>query len=69
MVQWLAAGGQVGILDGSNTAEERRKELVDQFKSVGVNCLFIESICDNPQIIDANIRGVKLSSPDVRVLS
>ncbi|KAG0239569.1 6-phosphofructo-2-kinase/fructose-2,6-bisphosphatase [Mortierella sp. GBAus27b] len=64
MIQWLTTGGQVGILDGSNTTEERRQELVDQFKSVGISCLFIESICDNPQIIDANIRSVKVSSPD-----
>ncbi|KAG0264659.1 hypothetical protein BG011_006366 [Mortierella polycephala] len=64
MVQWLAGGGQVGILDGSNTTVERREELVARFKSVNVNYMFIESICDNPQIIDANIRSVKVSSPD-----
>ncbi|KAF9988518.1 hypothetical protein BGZ65_001980 [Modicella reniformis] len=64
MVRWLASGGQVGILDGSNTTEERRQALVDRFKSVGVNCMFIESICDNPEIIDSNILSVKVSSPD-----
>ncbi|KAF8925802.1 hypothetical protein BGZ58_000471 [Dissophora ornata] len=64
MVQWFAGGGQVGILDGSNTTEERRQVLVDRFKSVDVHYLFIESICDNPEIIDANIRSVKVSSPD-----
>ncbi|KAF9898388.1 hypothetical protein BX616_004099 [Lobosporangium transversale] len=64
MISWLASGGQVGILDGHNTTEERRQELVSRFKAVDVHCLFIESICDNPQIIDANIRSVKVSSPD-----
>ncbi|KAI1315067.1 hypothetical protein EDD11_001360 [Mortierella claussenii] len=64
MVSWFSVGGQVGILDGSNTTEERRQQLVERFKTVQVNCLFIESICDNPQIIDANIRSVKVSSPD-----
>ncbi|KAG0212588.1 hypothetical protein BGX28_006024 [Mortierella sp. GBA30] len=64
MVQWFAGGGQVGILDGSNTTEERRQELEERFKSVNVHYLFIESICDNPLIVDANIRSVKLSSPD-----
>jgi len=67
MIQWFAGGGQVGILDGSNTTEERRQELVERFKSVNVNYMFIESICDNPQIIDTNIRSVKVSSPDVRI--
>ncbi|KAG0326680.1 hypothetical protein BGZ99_009178 [Dissophora globulifera] len=64
MIQWFASGGQVGILDGSNTTEERRHELVERFKSSNVHYLFIESICDNSEIIDANIRSVKLSSPD-----
>ncbi|KAG0068402.1 hypothetical protein BGZ89_004768 [Linnemannia elongata] len=64
MIRWFAAGGQCGILDGSNTTEERRRELVERFKSVDVHYMFIESICDNPTIIDSNIRSVKVSSPD-----
>ncbi|KAF9934049.1 hypothetical protein FBU30_003559 [Linnemannia zychae] len=64
MVQWFAQGGQVGILDGSNTTAERRQELVDRFKTCNVHPMFIETICDNPAIIDANIRNVKVSSPD-----
>jgi hypothetical protein len=67
MVQWFASGGQVGILDGSNTTEERRTELVERFKTFNVHPMFIETICDNPAIIDANIRNVKVSSPDVSV--
>jgi len=67
MIRWFAAGGQVGILDGSNTTEERRRDLVERFKAVDVNYMFIESICDNPAIIDSNIRSVKVSSPDVRI--
>lgn len=65
MVKWFAEGGQVGILDGSNTTEERRQELVERFKAYNITPLFIETICDNPAIIDANIRSVKVSSPDV----
>ncbi|KAF8949374.1 hypothetical protein BGZ52_005871 [Haplosporangium bisporale] len=64
MVQWFAEGGQVGILDGSNTTEERRQELVNRFTAYNITPLFIETICDNPAIIDANIRSVKVSSPD-----
>lgn len=65
MIRWFASGGQCGILDGSNTTEERRRDLVERFKSVDVHYMFIESICDNPIIIDSNIRSVKVSSPDV----
>ncbi|KAF9437889.1 hypothetical protein BGZ76_010671 [Entomortierella beljakovae] len=64
MILWFAGGGQVGILDGSNTTEERRKVLVGRLKTAGIHYMFIESICDNPAIIDANIRSVKLTSPD-----
>ncbi|KAG0370372.1 hypothetical protein BGZ54_006627 [Gamsiella multidivaricata] len=64
MVQWFAEGGQVGILDGSNTTEERRLELVRRFKTCNIHPMFIEAICDNPAIVDANIRSVKVSSPD-----
>ncbi|KAF9400875.1 hypothetical protein BGX21_003294 [Mortierella sp. AD011] len=64
MVQWFAEGGQVGILDGSNATEERRQELVERFKACNVHPMFIETICDNPDIVDANIRSVKVSSPD-----
>ncbi|KAF9927824.1 hypothetical protein BGZ67_007308 [Mortierella alpina] len=64
MVQWFTGGGQVGILDGSNTTEERRQQLVERFKACNVHPMFIETICDNPAIIDANIRSVKVSSPD-----
>ncbi|KAG0330365.1 hypothetical protein BGZ99_004735 [Dissophora globulifera] len=64
MVQWFSSGGQVGILDGSNTTEERRLELVERFKTANIHPMFIESICDNPAIVDANIRSVKVSSPD-----
>ncbi|KAI1320527.1 hypothetical protein EDD11_000489 [Mortierella claussenii] len=64
MVRWFADGGQVGILDGSNTTHERRLELVERFKSCNVHPMFIETICDNLAIVDANIRSVKISSPD-----
>lgn len=69
MVQWFSQGGQVGILDGSNTTAERRQELVDRFKACNVQPMFIETICDNSAIVDANIRSVKVSSPDVSCLS
>jgi 6-phosphofructo-2-kinase/fructose-2,6-biphosphatase 4 len=65
MVHWFSQGGQVGILDGSNTTAERRQDLVDRFKACNVQPMFIETICDNPAIVDANIRSVKVSSPDV----
>jgi len=57
-------GGQVGIFDATNTTKERRKMLFDSLKAVDIKVLFIESICESQELIQANIREVKLSSPD-----
>ncbi|CAJ0903635.1 3613_t:CDS:10 [Entrophospora sp. SA101] len=59
LIDWLEKEGQVGIYDASNTTEERRKEISD--------VLINQSICEKPEIIEANIRGVKITSPDTRI--
>ncbi|KAI9342994.1 6-phosphofructo-2-kinase-domain-containing protein [Pilaira anomala] len=65
MIEWLdRGGGQVGIYDGNNITEDRRKEIHDKLVSNDIHVLFIESVCDNPAIILFNIRSVKISSPD-----
>jgi 6-phosphofructo-2-kinase/fructose-2,6-biphosphatase 4 len=66
LIQWLQHGGQVGIYDASNTEAARRKVIYDRLKQAGIQPLFIESICDKEDIIDANIRELKHSSPDYR---
>ncbi|CAG8438304.1 8034_t:CDS:10, partial [Funneliformis caledonium] len=64
MIIWLQEGGQVGIYDASNTTQDRRKEIHDILISHNVHPVFIESICDKPEIIETNIRSVKITSPD-----
>ncbi|PKY40279.1 bifunctional 6-phosphofructo-2-kinase/fructose-2,6-bisphosphate 2-phosphatase [Rhizophagus irregularis] len=64
MIKWLQEGGQVGIYDASNTTQDRRKEVHDILISHNVHPLFIESICDKSEIIETNIRSVKITSPD-----
>ncbi|CAB1336647.1 unnamed protein product [Coregonus sp. 'balchen'] len=46
--------GQVAVFDATNTTQERRVSIV----------FFVESICDDPDIIAQNITEVKVSSPD-----
>jgi 6-phosphofructo-2-kinase/fructose-2,6-biphosphatase 4 len=73
-------GGQVVILDANNGNVANRRECYQKFESKGVHVIFLgmimslraileltrqESICDQEDIITANIRSVKLSSPDV----
>jgi len=62
---YLEKEGDVAIFDATNTTRERRQIIYDtvvvkhQFK-----CLFLESICDNPQLVETNILDVKVHSPD-----
>ncbi|KAI8081660.1 6-phosphofructo-2-kinase-domain-containing protein [Halteromyces radiatus] len=65
MITWLQiGGGQVGIYDGNNVTEDRRRDIRDRLVAQDIHPLFIESICNKPEIVLANIRSVKISSPD-----
>ncbi|KAK3104001.1 hypothetical protein FSP39_023557 [Pinctada imbricata] len=62
---FLHNGGEVAVLDATNTTRERRKLLVDVIhKKHKFKLFFVESICDDPKIIEANILEVKVCSPD-----
>jgi len=67
VIHWLVfEGGHVGIHDATNTTIERRQKLVDRLSSEkGIHVLFIESLCTDSKILEANIR-LKLKSPDYR---
>lgn len=66
MLAWFKTGGIVGILDATNSTKERRKWVMDTFENHGVEVLFVESKCDDEELIMANIRDVKTTSPDYR---
>ncbi|WWC72588.1 uncharacterized protein I206_106550 [Kwoniella pini CBS 10737] len=61
---YTVQGGQVVIYDANNGNVKNRKDCYHKFESKGVHVIFLESICDQEEIITANIRSVKLSSPD-----
>ncbi|BGP54498.1 hypothetical protein JCM8202_001578 [Rhodotorula sphaerocarpa] len=56
--------GQVAIFDANNGTKAARIALRQKFEAQGVNVFFIENICDREDIVEANIRSVKISSPD-----
>lgn len=56
--------GQVAIYDANNGTQESRRKLYDRFHSLGYHVIFLESVCTNQEIVLANIRSVKISSPD-----
>lgn len=63
----LYGGGSIGILDATNSTIERRQHVFDHIKArePKLGILFIESVCKNPQLLEANMR-LKLSGPDYR---
>ncbi|KAI8374690.1 6-phosphofructo-2-kinase-domain-containing protein [Radiomyces spectabilis] len=64
MIAWLTDGGQLAIYDGNNIKESRRRELNDKLLAHDIHPLFIEFVCNKPDIVLDNIKHVKISSPD-----
>lgn len=64
MLGWFRQGGVIGILDATNSTKERRKWVMDLCTREGIEVLFVESKCDDEELIMANIRDVKTTSPD-----
>lgn len=57
-------GGQVVVYDANNSVQKRRFEIREKYGKLGVHVMFLESICTDPKVVEANVRSVKLSSPD-----
>ncbi|KAJ6448934.1 6-phosphofructo-2-kinase-domain-containing protein [Mycena sanguinolenta] len=63
---YFGDGGQVVIYDANNGTRAARQALAEKFDKAGVHVIMLESLCDNQEIIERNIRSVKISSPDYR---
>ncbi|PWN32882.1 6PF2K-domain-containing protein [Meira miltonrushii] len=59
-------GGQVVIYDANNGLLARRAAIREKYGGMGIHVMFIESICTDENIVNENIRRVKISSPDYR---
>ena len=67
MVKWFASGeGLVAILDATNSTKPRRKWIQERCDAADIQTMFVESKCDDEDLIMANIREVKLTSPDYK---
>ncbi len=64
MVEWFRDGGQIAIYDATNSTRARRELLRMCCDRIGIRMLFIELVCDDPSLVEANIRATKLGSPD-----
>lgn len=69
MLRWFKdAKGVVSIFDATNSTKERRKWIYETCRDAGIETLFVESLCDDEDIIMNNIREVKTTSPDYKGL-
>jgi broad specificity phosphatase PhoE/predicted kinase len=64
LLDWFDDGGEVGIYDATNSTRTRRRMVEERCRERGIPLVFIESICNDPALIDANVRETKLSMPD-----
>jgi predicted kinase len=64
-VGYLNRGGEVAILDGTNVTEARRNAIRERLqREDGYEILWIESICEDPQVIAHNVAQLREASPD-----
>ncbi|KAM7496427.1 hypothetical protein LguiA_020841 [Lonicera macranthoides] len=63
MIAWMQEGGQVGIFDATNSTKERRNMLMKMAEGK-CKIIFLETLCNDRQIIERNIRLKIQQSPD-----
>lgn len=65
MCKWFAEGsGLIAILDATNSTKSRRRWIQDRCDAENIETLFVESKCDDEDLIMSNILEVKTTSPD-----
>eukprot|EP00040_Diaphanoeca_grandis_P028577 m.165802 g.165802 ORF g.165802 m.165802 type:complete len:490 (-) comp31398_c0_seq1:49-1518(-) len=64
LLKYLNDGGQVGIMDATNSSLRRRQMIEKECARHGVSVFWVESICDRESVIDDNIMKVKMKLPE-----
>ncbi|HEX7668837.1 MAG TPA: 6-phosphofructo-2-kinase/fructose-2,6-bisphosphatase [Polyangiaceae bacterium] len=64
LLDWFTQGGEVGIYDAANTERSRRDVIRARCAEAGVQVMFVETLCEDQSIVEANVRGNKLQLPD-----
>lgn len=65
MISWFERGeGLVAILDATNSTKARRRWVNDRCAAANIQTLYVESKCDDEELIMSNILEVKTTSPD-----
>ena len=67
MVKWFEReGGVVAILDATNSTKARRRWVKQRCDANNIETLYVESKCDNEELVMQNIMEVKTTSPDYK---
>ena len=66
LISFLKKGGEIALYDGTNSTKERRNVVKTNLKINFPNAelIWIESICDDEDVIERNIKLTKLNNPD-----
>uniref|UniRef100_A0A8C4QXW8 6-phosphofructo-2-kinase domain-containing protein n=1 Tax=Eptatretus burgeri TaxID=7764 RepID=A0A8C4QXW8_EPTBU len=57
-------GSQIAVFDATNTTRDRRDLILAFCVENEYKYFFVESVCNDPKVIEANIMEVKLNNPD-----
>jgi broad specificity phosphatase PhoE/predicted kinase len=63
LLEWIKSG-DIGIYDATDSTRNRRRHIRARCEAAGHQVVFLESICNDPAIVEANVRDTKLRSPD-----
>ena len=67
MIKWFDnENGVVAILDATNSTKARRRWVKQRCDANKIETLYVESKCDQEELIMANIMEVKTTSPDYK---
>jgi len=66
LLDFIDSGGDVGLFDATNTTRERRHIVVEHARKRGkrYRVLWVELICDDPEVLATNYKNKVSSSPD-----
>jgi len=71
LLSFLDRGGDVGIFDATNSTAVRREMIVDRVSAEGrdYRVVFVEVLCDDPEVTETNMKNKVANSPDFAGLS
>jgi len=68
LLRWLVGEGDMAIFDATNSNPARRRAVLDRVAAADsegpIQVVFVESICDDERMLEANLRLKARSSPD-----